>query len=83
MKKKLMLVLLLLAFSFNIDAQCTFNGTATALESRCRESGTITINMLPAAAYSYQITTGPITSALTSSNILMGCLQVIIPLQFL
>ena len=72
MKKKLILVLLILAFSFNIDAQCTFNGTATALESRCRESGTITINMLPAAAYSYQITTGPITSALTSSNIFNG-----------
>jgi hypothetical protein len=57
------------SFSIAIKAQCSFTGTVQTTESRCKESGTITINMMPAAAYAYQITAGPKLTPITSANV--------------
>jgi hypothetical protein len=51
-----------LIFSNYVNAQCGFTGSAITSESRCKESGTITVNVLPSAAYTYQITSGPVTT---------------------
>jgi hypothetical protein len=63
------LILLLLCASSKIAAQCSFTATAITTESRCKGSGTITINSTPAAAYTYQITAGPSVGDPTSLNI--------------
>ncbi len=52
-----------------ILSQCTnFTVTPTSTESRCKESGTITVNVTPAGTYTYSLT-GPITVGATTSNV--------------
>jgi hypothetical protein len=59
-------------FASRATAQCPFTGTVQTTESRCKESGTITINMSPAAPYAYQIIAGPRKTAITSVNVFSG-----------
>ncbi|MFZ1528507.1 MAG: T9SS type A sorting domain-containing protein [Ferruginibacter sp.] len=60
---------LILIYSTSASAQCSFTVTASSTESRCRESGSITITPNTPGAYIYQITSGPETTAAGSSNI--------------
>lgn len=52
-----------------VTAQCPTTVTTATTESRCKESGTITVTATPAAAYTYEIIAGPSLSDPTTSNI--------------
>lgn len=56
-------------FRISATAQCSFTVTASSTESRCRETGSITLTPIVPGAYTYQITSGPEISAPGSSNI--------------
>lgn len=67
--KTLFSVLGLLLLSAVLKAQCSFTVTASSIESRCKESGTITITPSIPDAYTYQITSGPVTTNPTFSSV--------------
>lgn len=71
MKKLIPLVVILVLYcSKSAYAQCSFTVSASSTESRCRESGSITLTpSLPGFSYIYQIVSGPVTSSPGSSNI--------------
>jgi hypothetical protein len=52
---------------FKVIAQCGFSATATSTESRCKESGSITIVPSSPDNYTYQIISGPSTSGISST----------------
>jgi hypothetical protein len=51
-----------------VHAQCPASATVVTTESRCRETGTIKVNVLPVNTYTYEITAGPSLSGVTTSN---------------
>lgn len=53
----------------NVKAQCSFTVTATAAESRCKNTGTITLTVSVPGTYTYQITAGPQVSGPTNNNV--------------
>jgi gliding motility-associated-like protein len=68
MKPVLLTLLLSIYLSPLLQAQCSFTASVITQESRCKESGRITVTVNPAGTYSYQITSGPLTSVPSSSN---------------
>lgn len=71
MKKLIPLVVMLVVYcSKSTYAQCSFTVSASSTESRCRESGSITLTPFPAGfSYIYQIVSGPVTTTPGSSSI--------------
>jgi hypothetical protein len=72
MNKLLLFLFIIISFlvgNSTAKAQCGFTATAMATESRCKESGTITITPSTLGLYTYQIISGPVTGIETTNNI--------------
>jgi hypothetical protein len=69
-----LLLFLFFTISFLVDyssvmAQCSFTASASSTESRCKESGSITVTTSVPGLYTYEIVSGPVTIAETTNNI--------------
>ena len=65
------ILLFIATYSYGQDCS-TLNFTTTSSESRCVATGTITVNVTGGSGdYNYKAT-GPVTTSLTSSNIITG-----------